>query len=652
MIRRAAVSFALGASALLAIPAPTAAAARPWTARPATFGAVMTPDVPITMSDGVVLSADVWRPAGKNGQPAPGRFPTLLIQTPYNKNQQDPHSTYLVERGYVDVVLDVRGTGSSGGVFSTDDANSQRDSKEVVAWSAAQSWSTGRVGLHGGSALAVNQLLTAAAQPPALKAIFPIVPTGDTYRSFFPGGYVTSLFTFALLDAVDGDAPPDYLIEDPARAAAMYQSRPDNVFVAAAYNASVQSGGEYDYDSAYYRAMSTLWMMDRIKTPTFLVGGWYDALSQRDAPMMFSELQKRHVPSKLLMGPWYHTTPGRGLPTQGILTLNELQLRWFDRYVGDMPDPGLDATAPVTIDRVGAGAYETSKSWPVPGLNYTKLALSGSGVLTTGRGTGSADVLPWTPSPGVCTRSTYIGTFGLAPPTPCESDNSINDRLGLTYDLPLTKPLDLTGPMSAHLFVSTSRSDAFVTLHLEDLDPATGASSEITSGWDSLSFRALDPQGTQQVGAAGLLPFHPYTKASVQKITPNRVYDWWIEIRPVAARIAAGHMLRLSITTADAVRFLAPPTRIADSVGSALSVYHDAQHPSSIVVPVSGTSAVAPTRTGGAAVPVAGRPRAANGASGPRLPVTGGQPLVAVLGGVFLALFLVVAHRRQRVAAL
>src|SRR5205807_1073945 len=92
------------------------------------------------------------------------------------------------------------------------------------------------------------------------------------------------------------------------------------------------------------------------------------------------------------------------------------------------------------------------------------------------------DVLPWQPASGACTRSTYIGTFGLAPSTPCETNDSANDTTGLTYDLSLTQPLDLTGPMSAHLFVSTSRSDAFVTLHVEDVDPATRTATEISSG--------------------------------------------------------------------------------------------------------------------------------------------------------------------------
>ena len=561
--------------------------AQPWKPRPATYGVAVTKDVPITMSDGTVLSANVFRPARADGTPAPGRFPTLLVQTPYNKDSQDPHSDYLVQRGYVDVVVDVRGAGSSGGTFDSWGSRQQIDSKELVAWSAAQPWSTGNVGLHGESWYAINQLLTAAQQPPALKAIFPVVPTGDNYRSVLPGGYLTSLFVFDLLDPAEASVPPGYTASDPKRAIETLGSRPSSINNANNYNVTTMAGGSGAYDGPYYRASSPLWLIDRIKTPTFLVGGWYDALSQRDAPLLFHELQRRDVPVKLLMGPWYHTTSGEGLPADGVPSVDELRLRWFDHYVRGGDDPTLERSAPVTYQRIGEGHFHTSPTWPVPGVNYQRLSLTGSGALTRGSGSGSADALPWQPVSGACTRSTYIGTFGLAPSTPCETDDSLNDRTGLTYDLPLTRPLDLTGPMSAHLYVSTTSSDAFLTLHVEDVDPATGRADELTSGWDTLSFRKLDPQRTTRLGNAGLMPFHPYTQSSVETIKSGQVYDWWVEIRPVAARIKAGHLLRLSLQPADSVRFLPTAPALAASAGSVLSVYHDAEHPSTLVIPAT-----------------------------------------------------------------
>jgi putative CocE/NonD family hydrolase len=267
--------------------------------------------------------------------------------------------------------------------------------------------------------------------------------------------------------------------------------------------------------------------------------------------------------------------------------VDEQRLRWFDHYVRGTEDRALPSLPPVTYQRVGDGHFHTAPTWPVPGVRYERLSLSASGALTRGKGTGAADIMPWQPVSGACTRSTYIGTFGLAPSSPCETDDSLNDRTGLTYDLPVTRTMDLTGPMSAHLYVSTTSADAFVTLHVEDVDPATGRADELTSGWDTLSFRQLDPRRTTRLGTAGLMPFHPYTKASVESITSGKVYDWWIEIRPIAARIKAGHVLRLSLQPADAIRFLPTAPALAKSAGSVLSIYHDAEHPSSLVIPTT-----------------------------------------------------------------
>src|SRR5207247_1438984 len=79
-----------------------------------------------------------------------------------------------IARGYVHVAVDVRGQGSSGGTWCNRCEIEQMDGYEVVQWAAAQAWSDGNVGMYGSSYRAINQMLTAALQPPALKAIFPI----------------------------------------------------------------------------------------------------------------------------------------------------------------------------------------------------------------------------------------------------------------------------------------------------------------------------------------------------------------------------------------------------------------------------------------------------------------------------------------------
>src|ERR1700754_1791064 len=146
----------------------------PWTPGPARYGVGVHQNVAVPMSDGVVLRADIHYPTDpQTGEPAPGPFPVLLSVTPYGKKAPPPAAQigggatpYLIKRGYIEVMVDVRGTGASGGSFQMFGARKNEDGVELVAWASKLPNSTGRVGLFGISYLAINQLFTAAAVGP------------------------------------------------------------------------------------------------------------------------------------------------------------------------------------------------------------------------------------------------------------------------------------------------------------------------------------------------------------------------------------------------------------------------------------------------------------------------------------------------------
>src|SRR5882672_4335772 len=172
-MRRIVIAFATLVAAGAQPPAPAAA----WEPAPAHYGVGTQMNVPIAMADGTLLRANVYVPTNAgDGKPAQGPFPVIMVQTPYGKDMVGTQSgaegpreagtqtgpiPYFVKRGYIDVVVDVRGTGASGGTFGLLDPVQGRDGAALVDWAAKLPDSNGRVGLYGPSYMGLMQFLTA-----------------------------------------------------------------------------------------------------------------------------------------------------------------------------------------------------------------------------------------------------------------------------------------------------------------------------------------------------------------------------------------------------------------------------------------------------------------------------------------------------------
>ncbi|MFN2591156.1 MAG: CocE/NonD family hydrolase [Actinomycetota bacterium] len=577
---------------------PAVASTSGWRTRPATYEVAVTRDVKIRMSDGVTLVANLYRPADHRGRPVPGRFPVVLTQTPYNKGAGPLafRSDYLVSRGYVQVVVDVRGTGGSEGTWDSFGAREQLDGKELVEWvaSRARPWSDGRVALHGTSYGAINQLFTAAMRPRGLRAAFPIVPMADAYRDVtFSGGEIDASFIPSWLGLVTatGLVPPTYTATDPAMAAGVLADHAQGAVTFQGRSvASATTGGERAYDGPFYRQRSPIEVIDRVRVPTFVVGGWFD-LFQRGEPLLYQRLAANAVPSKLLMGPWYHITAGEGLPADGVPSLEELELHWFDHHVLGRPDRALARMANVTYMALGTGRYRTAASWPPAGVRYHQLYLGGDSV--PGRaGTLSArqpepsrpDVFVWHPASGVCTRSTVQWTAGGGAGTPCETHNEANDVTGLTYDLPVTRPLRLAGPISAGLSLSTNGRDCMLTVRVEDVAP-NGQAIQLTAGWNTIGLRAIDRRETVMAGGLMVQPYHPFTEESLLPVEADVVYQLWVEVFPIAATIPAGHRLRISVQPSDTPHLAWSTDQVKTQPGAVVHLHQDRTNPSVVVIP-------------------------------------------------------------------
>ncbi|MQY07452.1 CocE/NonD family hydrolase [Actinomadura macrotermitis] len=584
----------LAAAALLAAGVLAPARAQ---AAPAAYDVVVQKDVMVRMSDGAELVVDVYRPA-RGGKAAAGRFPVVVSQTPYNKSVPGAsmQADFLVRHGYVQVVADVRGTGGSPGAWDAFGAREQKDGKELVEWasSRARSWSDGRVGLMGASYGAINQLFTAAQHPRGLKAIFPVVPMGDAYRDVVgTGGQLGLAFVPLWMTGVGalGLLPPTYAGKDPKKAEQVLRRHLGNIpdfEIRMILNAL--TGGDKAFDSSFYRLRSPLEVIDKVNVPTFLVGGQFD-IFQRSEPLLYQRLAARGVPSRFVYGPWYHidgAAPALGLPlpnaqTPPGMTLPELALRWFDQHVKGLKDTGRPI-APVTYYEQGPGAWRTSATWP-PAVTYRKLYLGDRRSLSWTASAGKPDTVPFAPFAGLCSRSAVQWTIGVGAllGLSCATDQRDNDRQGIVYDLPVTKPLSLTGAVNAHLWVSSAARDGQLAVRLEDVAP-DGKVTQLSAGWQVASLRALDEKRTVRRNGMIIQPYHPYTRKSGAAMKPGVPVPVDVEIYGFAGTLAPGHRLRVSIQTGDFPHLFPNLPQLGRS--GALKIWHDPAHPSWVALPV------------------------------------------------------------------
>lgn len=581
-----------------------------WTARPADHpGTVTQRDLAIPMSDGAVLRGDLTLPADAAGVAVPGRFPVIVTITAYNKNAQGASDLagsapdYLVRRGYAQLTVDARGTGSSDGTWAAFSARENLDASEVVTWATSpdRPWSNGSAGMRGPSYMGINQVFAAAGHPPGLKALFPMVPAEDVYRDVVAsGGQLDIGFIPLWMGLVTGTGviPPAYGATDPAAALGTVFT---HLSALATFSAPLLLGallgGDAAYDGEFYRERSPGEVISEVDVPTFLVGGQLD-LFQRGTPLLFEDLQSRGVPARLVVGPWNHLegSSGEGLADAGYGTVDELQLRWFDRYVRGVSDPGLDRDIPpVTYYEQNADTWRAARSWIGDNLEARTFHLSGSatagglqpGTLTTGTPTSGTAVVPPVPVAGLCTRSTDQWTAGL--PTavladlPCWDDNRGNDLAGVVYDTePLAEPLRFQGPLNAHLEVSTPAGDGLLSVAVSSVAP-DGTVHRITGGWQTIAHRALDEERSRYLDGALVQPYHPFTREAKRSAAPGEVVPVDVEVFPTGAQVPAGHRLRIAVQAFD-VPHLVPTVPDLLPTLVPVTVHTGPEHPSALVL--------------------------------------------------------------------
>jgi uncharacterized protein len=524
----------------------------------------------LPMRDGIRLATVIFRPR------ADGRYPTLLVRSPYAAGipeQFKPMHTAQFKKNYVLVLQNERGSEWSEGEFGIL-TTTTADAQDTLDWISAQDWSSGKVGMHGCSSTAENQLKLAAIGHPALRACVPMssgagvgdIPgTEGSNGCFFRGG-VPMIKTWALWYGPFGvrqrpKLPADAEGDELARIFRQYSvAAPD--FRSAEYTAALDkatlqapSGGilrrmgspltGYESFMADGPASPAWKAVDLINdshtgaTPSININGWMD-VGARETVKLF-EFQQHHSDQYLIMAPTAHcrmlaTGPAEllGLRPMGDTRFpyNEIIISWFDRFLCE--DAGAWQPMPkVQVFLMGACAWLTGDSWPLPATETRTLFLTSDKSANTLWGDGA--LVP-------AARDTGIDEFIADPHNPvqslggdlathdpiCVDQRAIECRADvLVYSTPvLTDPIAIVGDVSAELYVSADVEDADVFVKLVDVYP-DGTAYNLADSCLRLRYR----DGFQQPA----------------KLVPGEVYLIEIAGITTANYFAAGHRIRIEI---------------------------------------------------------------------------------------------------------
>jgi predicted acyl esterase len=356
-----------------------------------------------------------------------------------------------------------------------------------------------------------------------------------------------------------------------------------------------------------------------------MVGGEFD-IFQNGEPVNYAELQNAWAgrPTtapmqsgqrttgryQLIVGPWEHLNGSS-------VNVDPLELEWFDTWLKGEKTGMARTPTPLHYYDLGSGQFTETSTYPFTGATPARLYFGAGGTLTPsapGAGGSSSspipglpppvpppvpalpapagDTLVWSPSGVPCGRpidqwamggvSAPAGSAGLL--APCASDDrpSQTGPWATTYtSAPFSHAATLAGPVTATVYASATTSETQLVAELEEVTP-DGTSYPLTEGALLGSLRAVDAARSWTAGGMTVLPYHPYTQASAQPVSPGAMTEYQIQIFPTLVTIASGDSLRLTLSTADTPHLTPLPTQLPHLAGGVYTIGRTANAPSSL----------------------------------------------------------------------
>ena len=590
-------------------------------------------DVMVPMRDGVRMATDVYLPAS-NGQPVGRPFPVILQRTPYDKESDRfvEQAHYFARRGYVVVLQDNRGRYKSEGYFYKyiQDAS---DGFDCVEWMARQPWSSGTTGTFGTSYGAHTQGAMASANPPHLSTM--VIDCGAFSNAYMSscrhnGAFELRQVAWALnqarlsKEAKDNPVIASYL--DSVSMEEWFQRLPWKKGLSPLRwtpdyeNYLLEIWAHADYDDYWKQPglCGELFYDTWSDIPQIHVGGWYDSYTRTTFENFVGLSQRKKGPVRVLMGPWTHGQRSVGYsgevdfgPTAPLdknlaEDWTDFHVMWYDAWLKEM-DNGVRDEPPVRLFIMGGGDgrknaegrmnhggyWRFENEWPLARTQYTSYYLHADSTLSAEAPSDNGPPTryqfdPDHPVPTIGGNNsgglmTPAGAYhqqegpefygSREPYLPLSSRHDV-----LVFQtLSLEEDVEVTGPITVELWVSSSALDTDFTAKLLDVYPPNGDY----------------PQGFEMNLTDSIMRARyrdSYEKAEL--MDPGKVYKLSFPLYPTSNVFKKGHLIRVDISSSNFPRFDVNPNT-GEPLGQSTrqlvaenAVYHDAEHPSHLVMPV------------------------------------------------------------------
>ncbi len=521
----------------------------------------------------------------------------------------------------------MRGRAQSEGTFSAF-AHEGPDGYDAVEWVAAQPWCNGRVGTMGASYQAADQSALACLRPPHLAAMVVTYGPSSYYHSSMRhnGGLELRFIFYSFSMALTSREAA----ADPAIKAELEEAcqdiwswlKPGAVQRGETPLRLIPSYEQWCLDLITHTTYDDGWRLpgygprpyydEHADVPTLYIGGWYDTYTRSTAENYVELSRRQTTPVHMLMGPWHHGGAGEPVagdaafgPEGALPDYQAVRLQWFDHHLMGLPT-GLDATAPVKVFIMGGGTglqpdtrvvqhggrWVGCESWPPAATTPTPFYLQPGGGLSPQppRTEDAATAYTFDPADPVPTIGGHLSAIDI-PPGAFDQRNDerfpgargtapLADRPDVLVFCtePLAQPVEIAGPVRAKLWVSTDAPDTDFTAKLIDVYPPApghpeGCALNLTDSICRLRFR----NGFEREELA----------------TPGTVYELEFELYPSANVFAAGHRIRVDVSSSNYPRF-----EVNLNTGGAAGaeregrparncVHHDRDRPSHVVLAVT-----------------------------------------------------------------